>query len=209
MAVVAGNALINISRNALVFVIHLLLVMFVAENAFKNRIICRIYVTIRALIPFSLVFAGIDGEKLRIMIPGSLNPIRGIVTLLAISGKPCRSVIGIGGGIIGRFMTGEALRGCSTVTVGMAVQALQGGMRAAEGKLGLVVIERCRFPGHGGVAYLALVAEVILHVIGIVDRIKIAFVAGKAIRRQGGELPPFMAAFAGNDLMRAGQREGG
>ena len=53
-------------------------------------------------------------------------------------------------------------------------------------------------------AYLALKTEIVLRVVGIVCGVKIAFMTGEAVRRQGGELPAFMAAFAGDGLMRSG-----
>ena len=55
MAVVAGSALIDISRDAFVLIIHVGLIMLVAENTFEDFIIIRINVTIGAEVPYSLV----------------------------------------------------------------------------------------------------------------------------------------------------------
>lgn len=56
-------------------------------------------------------------------------------------------------------------------------------------------------------ADVTLVAEIILHMIGVGCRCKVAFMAGIAIGRQRGELAVFVAAFAGNSLMRPGEGE--
>jgi hypothetical protein len=58
-------------------------------------------------------------------------------------------------------------------------------------------------------AHVALMAEIILHMVGIVRRCKIIFMAGKTISGKRGELTVFVAAFADKGLMCAGQRKRG
>lgn len=183
--------------------------MFMTENALKNGIIRRVHVAVVAGLPLSVVFAGVNGEILVIMIPGGLVPIGSIMAFLAIGGKSCRLVVGIIGIIIIVLMTGIAIPGRAAVAVGMAIQALQADMRAGERKLSLIVIEGCRLPGSGAMAHVAFVAEIILHMVGIVRRGKIALMAGKTIGGQGSKLTVFVAAFADKGLMRPGQRKRG
>ncbi len=75
--------------------------------------------------------------------------------------------------------------------------------------MGLAVVEGRRGERGGVVAEGAIVAEVVLHVAGVRDRVVIAFVAGKAIRWQRGILAALVAAFASQSLMRPGERESG
>jgi hypothetical protein len=59
----------------------------------------------------------------------------------------------------------------------MALDASQRGMRTGQRKLGLVMIERRRAPAVGAVADGAVLAEIVLHVVGIGDVIVIVLVA--------------------------------
>lgn len=74
-------------------------------------------------------------------------------------------------GIVGRgklfIVAREALRGCFTVARRMTVEALNSGVTAAKRKLGEIVIESCRRPGHHVVATGAIVIKVSGVVIGI------------------------------------------
>ena len=63
-------------------VIHLGLGM-AGSSAGENCIIRRIGMTIGTLIPLSLVFPGIDGEILPVMIPGRWSPCSLVMTLIA------------------------------------------------------------------------------------------------------------------------------
>lgn len=79
---------------------------------------------IGAGLPLSLVFSGIDGEILGVMIPGGLVPVGGVMALLAIRGESRGLVVGIIGVIIIVLVTGVAIRGSATVSIRMAIQAL-------------------------------------------------------------------------------------
>jgi len=144
MAIITGAAQIDISRDALMFLIHFWLIMLMAEDTLKNGIIRRIDVAVGASIPLSFVFPGIDGEIQGIVIPGGLVPVRGIVAHLASCGESRRHVIGIGGIVIIILVAGIAVGGSAGVPVGMAVDTLQIQMRPGQRKLGLVVVKRCR-----------------------------------------------------------------
>jgi len=189
-----------------VFIIHFRLIMFVAENTLKNGIIGRIDVAVGAILPLPFVFPGIDGEILGVMIPVGLVPVGSIMALLAIRGESRGLVVGIIGIVIIILVAGVAIRGRAAVSVGMAIQALQDNVRPGQGKLGLIVIESCRLPGAGTVALSAVIAEIVLHVIGIVYRGKVAFVAGVAIRRGIG-ITVLVAFKALQGHVRAGQGE--
>jgi hypothetical protein len=70
----ASGTLINISGHSLMFLIHIRLIMCMAENALENLVIVGIHMTIGTNIPSALMPAGVNGEVLRVMIPGSLIP---------------------------------------------------------------------------------------------------------------------------------------
>ncbi len=139
-----------------------------------------------ASIPLSFVFPGIDGEIQGIVVPGGLVPIGGIVAHLASCGESRRRVIGISGIVIIILVAGIAIRGSAGVAVGMAVDTLQIQMRAGEGELGLAVIKCRGRPTVGVVADGAVVAEVVLHVVGVAHRVEIILVAGETIRWRSG-----------------------
>jgi hypothetical protein len=68
MTVKARAALPHVSGDFVMFLIHVLLIMFVTVNATENRIIVRISVAVRTLIPFAFMTSGVDGEVLSVMI---------------------------------------------------------------------------------------------------------------------------------------------
>ena len=80
-----------------------------AENAFEYFIVVRINVTIGANVPFSLMTAGINREIEIVMIPGSLIPTAGIVTILTSGRESGGLMIGIGGIVVIILMTGKTV----------------------------------------------------------------------------------------------------
>ena len=104
-------------------VIHVCTVMFMAIDAGKQRIVGGIAVTVGAIAPFIVMFSRVYGEKLGIMyweisrVPSG----HGGMAFQARGGDVRSKMIGIGRGIIIRFMTGEAIcRNIGIVRPGMA-----------------------------------------------------------------------------------------
>lgn len=103
-------------------------------------------------------------------------------------------------------MTGVAIGGGVIESVGMARVARHRKMCPGERKLREVVIVGRRDPGCGGVTLRAFVAEVVLHMIGVGQRVVILLVTGVAI---GGDIL-ITSRMAGDTLqihVRPRQRE--
>jgi len=88
------------------------------------------------------------------MIKTSVAPICGAMALFASLRDSVGRVLGIGGGLEGRQVARDALRGqAHEHAAGMALRALRAHVRAGERKLGHgVVIKLCTHPGDGAVA---------------------------------------------------------
>ena len=78
MAFKTGLAVIGIPSDSIMIFIGFTLLM--ARDAGENGIIAGILVTVGTSIPFSLVFSGINGEKLSIMVKSSWCPGRFAMT---------------------------------------------------------------------------------------------------------------------------------
>lgn len=206
MAGVTCRALIDVSRHALVLVVHILLVMLVTENTLENLVVIGIHMAIRTNAPLSLMLAGIDREVLRVVIPGGLSPVNGIMAVFTRGGKSRRQVIGIGGIVIIRLMARKAIRGGAGVSTGMTGQAGLHGMGAGQRKLGLIVIERGWRPGSRGMAPGAIMTEIVHHMIRIHHRIVILIVTGVAVGR-GARISAGVAGDTLQHQMRPRQRE--
>ena len=123
-------AVVLIARHIIVFIVHILLIMFMAKNALKNCKIIRINMTITASIPFVIMLPGINREILPVMIPGGVVPVSRVVALLTIGWETGGTVIGVGGILIIRLVAAITIRGRIVVAVGVAVNALQVQMRS-------------------------------------------------------------------------------
>ena len=123
VAIQAGHAGIFIVIFIRMLVIHFCLVMLMAIDAGKKRIIGGIAVTVGAIVPFIIMRSRVYGEKLGIMY-GEISgfPAGQSCMTFQAGGRYVRShMIGIGRGIIIRFMTGEAIcRNIGIVRPGMA-----------------------------------------------------------------------------------------
>jgi hypothetical protein len=202
MAIVAGCALVYITRDSDMILIHVGLIVGVAENAFKDFIIIGINVTIDAKVPFALVAPGVNGEIEVIVIPGGLFPVGGIMTLLAVGGKSGGHVVGIGGVVIIILVAGETGGGSIIITAGMTGDAGQDQMRAGQRELGLIVVKIRRGPAIGGMAFGAILIIVSPHMIGIGNVIVIILVTRPTIRGST-RIPAGMAIQAIQDNMRS------
>jgi hypothetical protein len=68
MTLKAGYAVIRIATHALMFAIHVSLIVFVAINTWEKFIVASISMAFVAIIPLSFVLTGIDWKILSIMI---------------------------------------------------------------------------------------------------------------------------------------------
>jgi hypothetical protein len=111
MAFQAGNALINVSPNVVMFVVHIILVVIVAINAGENTVIAGVGMTFGTADPFPVMTPRIHREILCIM-QGVLGrpPVwfRG-VTLFTVGRKVCGIMVWIGRGAVICLVTGVTL----------------------------------------------------------------------------------------------------
>ena len=66
------------------FAIGARFIVLMAKNTFKGLVIICIHMAISTSVPFVAVGAGINGEKLAVMVPGALPPVGCIMTLLTL-----------------------------------------------------------------------------------------------------------------------------
>jgi hypothetical protein len=68
MAIITGNAVIHISRDAGMLVVHFSLIVFMAIDAAEYSVIGRIRMAVGAGVPGSLMFTGVDRKVQAVMI---------------------------------------------------------------------------------------------------------------------------------------------
>ena len=134
---------------------HIGLVVFVTEYALENRVVGGINMAVIAVIPFFPMFAGIDREILRVVIPIRRDPCCRRVTGLAIGREVCRRMIRAGGAIISTLMARETLRGCRDIATRMTGDTHESDMSARKWEIRRAVIESRRRPGCGRVTFSA------------------------------------------------------
>lgn len=74
MAIITSHAIIYIPRHTFMLLIHICLVMFMAVDTAKYVIVPRVGMAFRAGVPLALVFSGIYGEILAIMVECGGHP---------------------------------------------------------------------------------------------------------------------------------------
>ncbi len=120
------------------------------------------------------------------VIENAVHPIARVVALLARRREVCTDVIDRRFRVVVIvLMTAYATGiGDVVVVIDMTICALAWGhgVHASQGEAGLGVVEACRRPSAGGVAHLAGLREVLLHVIGIGRALVVLEVARNARR---------------------------
>jgi hypothetical protein len=135
----------------------------------KNCIVGSVAVTVCAAAPFAPVLSRIYREKQRIMFSelGGFPTGHGGVALHANIVNSGWEMIGIGSGIVIRFMTGEAICGYIGIfTRDMTLVAVVDGMTLGEWKAGMIKSGRLP-PGHGGMTLHANIVNSGNKVVGI------------------------------------------
>jgi len=87
MTIEAGITIVLVSRNTLMLIVHIRLVMLMAIDTAKQGIVGRVGMTFGTAIPFVTVFAAIDGEILPVVIEGGRFPHALCMTRFAICWK--------------------------------------------------------------------------------------------------------------------------
>jgi hypothetical protein len=179
MAIVARRAVVLIVGNfAEMLVIHFLLVVLMARDAFKNFVIVRINVAGGTILPLVAMSAGIDREKLCIVIEGRRLP--GIYRMAGrtIMGEIQSYMIRIGWPLKIVLMAQIAIfRRSGKDVVHVTACASHRLMRTKQWKSRVVVIERRRFPSRGGVTGQAIVRKISRHMVGVGHARKITLMA--------------------------------
>ena len=142
------------------------------------------------------------------------GPRRCVVALLAGLGKSRLYVIGIGGALEIRQVarhTGCIGTGQVVITIHVALYALQRGMRAGQGEAGGGMIKRRITPRGRGVALLAGLREIRLHVVRIGGALEVLQMAAHTSRVGAGQVVIVVdvALHALHGRVRAGQWESG
>ncbi len=120
------------------------------------------------------------------MIKCRRGPPVGAVAGFADCGKSGGLVIRACSVIVIVLMAGETFRRRSGIAASVTIDTIQESMRAGYGKLCLAVIECSCIPAIGGMAFGAIMAEIIGDVIGIVSSDIIFLVTRPAVRRRSG-----------------------
>lgn len=144
MAVEARVAVVLIARDLAMFVVHVGLIVLVAEDTFEDGIVGGIHVAIAAHVPLVFMFSGVDREVLRVMVPVGGCPGRGGVTRLTFSRKQRRGVVRVRCAVISRLMTAVTVGRRSHVTAGVTGDTLQHRVRTGQRKRRRAMIERRR-----------------------------------------------------------------
>jgi hypothetical protein len=208
MAVVTRLAVVLIVLPVPMLVIHLCLIVLVAQNALENFVVRRIHVARRTRLPFAAMLAGINAEVLAVVIERRRRPrIHGVASG-AIVRKIQRHVIGVRRPLEIRLMAGEAIhRRAGKAIVHVALRASRRRVRAEQRKARFVMIESRRLPGARRVAARAGLRKIRRDVIRIRRALKIALMAGEAVRRRAGEAIVHVTQIACYGEMRAGERK--
>ncbi len=98
MTIETGLAVIYVILYLTVVFIHIRLVMLVTIDAAENGPVTRIDVTSSTIIPFLVMFAGIDGEIQWVMIPelalfSCRMTAEALVTVVTVGGDPLMTVV--------------------------------------------------------------------------------------------------------------------
>lgn len=155
MTVKAGRALPTVAWPTFVLIIHFGLVVLMAENTLKDRIIRRIHMAVIAVVPFPSMLAGVDWEVLRVMIPICRCPCRSRVTSLAVSRETRSRMARRCGATVCILMARETQRRCSNISTRVAGDTHQSNMCARKREAGRAVVECRRLPGSGRVTLSA------------------------------------------------------
>ncbi|RMG41334.1 MAG: hypothetical protein D6732_02640 [Methanobacteriota archaeon] len=107
------------------FIIHILLIMFMAKDAFKDSKVIGIHMAIRTGIPFVMMCPGINREIHSIVIPGDIVPVIGGMALFTIGREIRGLVIGIRGVVIIILMAGKTIRWGIVVPIRVAINTLE------------------------------------------------------------------------------------
>ena len=147
MAGIAGQAVVLITANAVMGIVHIRLVMGMAIDTGEDSVVRRVGMAIGAEGPGTLVFPGIDREILAIVIKSSRLPGSRIMTGLAVGTELCRSMIGIICIVIIRLVTAYAIRRKGIVVNSvMTLVATDRGMCSRQGIIVIMDGEGSRFP---------------------------------------------------------------
>lgn len=183
VAGITGLAVVYISRDVRMSIIGVLLIMLVAEDAFERRIVVWNNVTFGAKVPSSLVSPRKNGEILGVVVPVGV-PAGRIMAKGAAGRKTVQQVVRVARAVVIVNMARVAIAGGIVVSASMAGQAIQQQVSTCQWKSRGVVIERDRVPAVRGMALRAIGAEIVGHVVGVLDVVIVAFMTGETVCRR-------------------------
>ncbi len=185
-------------------VIHLRLIVLVAQNALEDFVIRRIHVASRARLPLAAMLAGINAEILAVVIERRRHPRIYRMASGAIMREIQRHVIGIRGPLEIRLMAGEAIRRrAGKAIVHVTLRASRRRVRAEQRKTRFIVIESRGLPRARRVTARAGLRKIRRDVIRIRRALEIALMAGEAVLRGAGKAIVDVALAAHHRHVRA------
>ena len=131
--------------------------------------------------------SAVERELCLVVVESGGFPCGGGVADGAVVGELVGHVVGIGNAVKIGLVTGNAVGGCTGETLIVTGNAIQRKVSAVERELCLVVVESGGFPRGGGVADGAVLRELIGHVVGVGNAVKIGLVTGNAVGRGTGK----------------------
>lgn len=165
MTRITGQAVIGVSRHALVFVVHFDLGVFMTVQTIEDGVVAGIRMTVIARRPLASVLTCVYREA---VIEYSPCPARGRVTAFAGLRETSGNVIWIGYRFIRRPMTRITVcRSSGISSPDMATETLHGRMRARERETGPAMVEYGASPLACTVASLAIGRKARCSMIGI------------------------------------------
>ena len=182
-----------------------LVILQVAGDASRaGEVVIVVHVTLRAL--QGEVRSG-QREAGVVVIERSIRPRRGVVALLASLRKSLLRVIRVTGVVVVSQVATDARRigaGQRVIAVYMALRTQQAGMRPSQREACRRVIKVRVCPRRGGVALLAVLREIRLHVIRLRRSLKILEVTARAGRVCAGQV--VVAVYVTLRALQAGVR---
>ena len=155
----AGGAFIDVSVDAVVFVVGLGVGVAGCRGTGDFGVIVHIGMTIHALVPFTVVSATVNGEVLPVVVEGDFGPIGRFVAGGAVGTELSGLVVGVGSILIIVLVAGEAIGGGVVVVAVVAGGTVVGDGGVATDEFVVVVVngEGGGFPPRvGSVACLAI-----------------------------------------------------
>lgn len=199
------HAVVRVTADLLVLVVHARLGMLVTVQAREAGVVGRVRVAFVASVPLAPVLAGIDRET---VVERRSVPIRGVVAGLATGRETGGAVIRVRDGVV--FVAVARVAACGRAAEGIVDVTVRAGdvlVGAGQRERGRAVIELRSVPLRGAVAKAAVLRKSRGRVIWTRSSVVVIQVAGTARRAEAGELAVGVTRVARHRCVRPGERK--